>query len=297
MVNQPLVSILMNCHNGEDFLNESIGSVLKQSYQNWELIFFDNASNDSSREIFNSFSDKRLKYFYQPNKSSLVEARNIAVERCSADWIAILDTDDSWHQEKLQEQINVIKNSQDFKNIGLIFTKAEINCGKNKKTISRSFKSKKFLDDLLTTNLSIPWSSTIFNKKLFYEVGKFDKNFPNFHDFALELSIASFAQIIFVDKPLTYIKIHNDSLSAKQKFDSSNYFSENKLILKDYFPRKSAIDGFYILTVKAIIFPLLQFDFVNFFKELSKLSLKEIIFCSRASVQIFKSKFKKNFNS
>ena len=103
MVNQPLVSILMNCHNGEDFLNESIGSVLKQSYQNWELIFFDNASNDSSREIFNSFSDKRLKYFYQPNKSSLVEARNIAVERCSADWIAILDTDDSWHQEKLQE--------------------------------------------------------------------------------------------------------------------------------------------------------------------------------------------------
>ncbi len=290
MVNQPLVSILMNCHNGEEFLKESIESVLIQSYENWELIFFDNASNDFSKDVFNSFSDKRLKYYHQPKKTCLVEARNIAVDRCSGEWIAILDTDDSWHQEKLQEQINAVKKSKDFKNIGIIFTKAEIHYGKNKKITSRSFQSKKFLDDLLATNLSIPWSSTIFNKSIFYKVGKFDTNFPNFHDFALELAIASLAQIVFVDKSLTYIKIHNESLSAKQKLHDKNYFYENKLILKKYFPRQSAVDGFYILTVKSIVFSLLKLDFVNCFKEISRLSFNEIIQCSRALFQIVKSK-------
>ena len=45
-----LVSVIMNCHNGEKFLNESVKSVINQTYQNWELIFFDNLSNDNSKK-------------------------------------------------------------------------------------------------------------------------------------------------------------------------------------------------------------------------------------------------------
>ena len=58
-----LVSVIMNCHNGEKFLNESVKSVINQTYQNWELIFFDNLSNDNSKKILQSFRDKRIKYF------------------------------------------------------------------------------------------------------------------------------------------------------------------------------------------------------------------------------------------
>ena len=47
----PLVSIIMNCHNGEKFLRQSIKSVLHQSYKNWELIFYDNCSSDNSKQI------------------------------------------------------------------------------------------------------------------------------------------------------------------------------------------------------------------------------------------------------
>ena len=61
---KPLVSVIMNCHNGDKYLEEAIKSVIKQTYKNWEIIFWDNNSTDKSAEIVNSFKDDRIKYFY-----------------------------------------------------------------------------------------------------------------------------------------------------------------------------------------------------------------------------------------
>ena len=61
MKKQPLVSIIMNCLNGEKYLSNAIDSVIKQTYKNWELIFWDNQSNDNSKLIF---SDLRISYTY-----------------------------------------------------------------------------------------------------------------------------------------------------------------------------------------------------------------------------------------
>ena len=63
MSDQPLVSIIMNCYNGEKYLNKAIDSIISQTYKNWELIFWDNFSNDKSENIFRKFKDKRLKFF------------------------------------------------------------------------------------------------------------------------------------------------------------------------------------------------------------------------------------------
>ena len=56
---KPLVSIIINCHNGEKYLNKSINSVLSQSYKNWEIIFWDNYSSDNSRKIIQSYKEKK----------------------------------------------------------------------------------------------------------------------------------------------------------------------------------------------------------------------------------------------
>ena len=61
--NIPLVSILMNCFNGEKYLQEALDSVVNQTYKNWELIFWDNQSNDRSAEIFKKYKDKRMFYY------------------------------------------------------------------------------------------------------------------------------------------------------------------------------------------------------------------------------------------
>ena len=57
-------SVMMNCFNGEKYLEEAIESVLNQTYQNWELIFWDNQSSDNSAKIFKTFKDKRLNTIY-----------------------------------------------------------------------------------------------------------------------------------------------------------------------------------------------------------------------------------------
>ena len=62
-INNKLISVVMNCHNGQQFLNKSINSLLRQSYKNWELVFYDNKSTDRSKKIINSYRDKRIKYF------------------------------------------------------------------------------------------------------------------------------------------------------------------------------------------------------------------------------------------
>ena len=61
---KPLVSIIMNCYNGEKYLHEAVDSVIEQTYQNWEIIFWDNQSSDLSKTIFTSYDDPRFKYFY-----------------------------------------------------------------------------------------------------------------------------------------------------------------------------------------------------------------------------------------
>ena len=102
----PLVSIIMNCHNGQEFLEEAIKSVLSQKYQNWELIFWDNFSTDNSKKILQEFSDERIKYFKSNKFTNLYEARNLAIEKSKGEYIGFLDTDDLWATDKLQKQID-----------------------------------------------------------------------------------------------------------------------------------------------------------------------------------------------
>ena len=88
MKNEPLVSIIMNCFNGERYLNESLKSILDQSYQNWELIFWDNKSTDNSAKILKNFKDKRIKYFYSSQHTPLYVARNLAIKKASGEFLA-----------------------------------------------------------------------------------------------------------------------------------------------------------------------------------------------------------------
>ena len=114
----PLVSIIMNCYNGEKYLRDAIDSVIAQTYQNWEIIFWDNQSTDSSSEIVQNYSDdQRIKYFLAPKHSNLSEARNFAIEQASGEFFAFLDVDDWWDTKKLEKQMPCFEDSE----VGLVY--------------------------------------------------------------------------------------------------------------------------------------------------------------------------------
>jgi glycosyltransferase involved in cell wall biosynthesis len=89
----PLVSIIMNCFNGEKYLKEAIDSVYEQSYDNWEIVFWDNGSSDNSASIAKSY-DKKLKYYYTKNTLPLGKARNLALNEARGDYVAFSDFND-----------------------------------------------------------------------------------------------------------------------------------------------------------------------------------------------------------
>ena len=114
---KPLVSIIMNCFNGEQYLEEALKSVLDQTYENWELIFWDNRSEDESSDIFKKFKDNRFKYFLSDRHTTLCKARNLAIEKTKGDFLAFIDTDDMWLPNKLEKQIPLFKDNS----VGLVY--------------------------------------------------------------------------------------------------------------------------------------------------------------------------------
>ena len=106
----PLVSVVINAYNSEAFLAECLQSALAQSFDDIEVIVWDNASIDGTRSIVLGLSDKRVRYFYAPEKVSLYESRVNAAGAAKGDFIAFLDADDLWVVDKLKIQIEAFNS-------------------------------------------------------------------------------------------------------------------------------------------------------------------------------------------
>jgi len=101
----PKVSIVMNCLNGENFVRQALQSVYDQTFQDWEIIFWDNASTDSTPDIAKSFDDGRLRYYRSQETVPLGEARQWAMAEARGEWVAILDHDDRFLPHRLERQL------------------------------------------------------------------------------------------------------------------------------------------------------------------------------------------------
>ena len=119
-----LVSIITPVYNASKFIEETIKSVQSQTYKEWEIILVDDCSTDNSYEIINKYSknDERIKYIKLEKNSGAAVARNTAIANANGKYIAFLDSDDIWYDNKLEKQISFMKD----KNIGFSFTSYEL---------------------------------------------------------------------------------------------------------------------------------------------------------------------------
>ena len=178
----------MNCFNGQRYIKESVESLIAQSYEDWELIFWDNNSNDRSLEIIENLSDYRFKIFKSQNHTNLCTARNSALKESSGNLITFLDVDDFWHPDKLANQI------WNFgPNIGASYSNYWI-YDENKKTRSlfskNNLPSGDILDSLLK-NYFIGLVTLMISREALDAIGgKFDEDFHIIGDFDLVIRIS-----------------------------------------------------------------------------------------------------------
>lgn len=112
MNNNELVSIITPSYNTAPFIEETIKSVQSQTYTNWEMIIVDDCSKDNTDEIVGKYlSDSRIKYIKNEKNSGAAVSRNKALKEAKGRWIAFLDSDDLWEAEKLEKQINFMKEN------------------------------------------------------------------------------------------------------------------------------------------------------------------------------------------
>ena len=211
----PLVSVIMNCYNGETYLKESISSLINQTYKNWELIFWDNFSSDSSKEVLMQFSDKRIKYYYTKNFTPLYEARNLAIKKTSGEFISFLDTDDWWSPKRLEKQIELFFKD---KNLDIVYTNFYFFYSKTK---TKKIISKKNLPDgkitqKLLSNYNIGGILTALCKKKIFQTKQFIGKYEIIgdFDFFVDVSLSSFFGCI--QEPLAYYRVHGSNTSLRK---------------------------------------------------------------------------------
>ena len=162
----PKVTVLMNCLNGERFVREAIESVYAQNYRDWEIVFWDNASTDSTAEIAKSF-DNRLRYFRSTETVPLVMARQLALAEARGEWVALLDHDDIMLPDRLTWQMAMIEVGADRANYGLSYGGyREIDeRGRQLRKVMPRHKSGRILNELLA-NFEINIATILMRKSL-----------------------------------------------------------------------------------------------------------------------------------
>lgn len=105
MSNKALVSVIIPMYNAQKYIEETVNSVLCQTYKNFEILIVDNSSTDDSRKIVNTYNDERIKIVELDfNSGGPARPRNIGIENANGEYIAFLDADDIWLPEKIEKQ-------------------------------------------------------------------------------------------------------------------------------------------------------------------------------------------------
>lgn len=182
-MSKPLVSVIMPAYNAELYIEESVASILNQSYRNLELIIVNDCSNDNTLQILEKFSsnDERIIVLNNDTNLGCAQSRNKALQITKGEYIAFCDSDDVWMENKIEKQLSHIKNS----NADMVFTAYEMIDSSGQHIKYRNIKEKVLFDDLLRENFVI-FSTTIFRRGVIEEIQFNDRWYHEDYVFLLD---------------------------------------------------------------------------------------------------------------
>lgn len=240
-----LVSIIMPSYNTANFIEESIKSVLDQTYTNWELIIVDDCSKDNTDKVVKKYlKDKRIKYIKNEKNSGAAFSRNYALREAKGKWIAFLDSDDLWNPDKLEKQINFMeKNNYSFSYTSY----KEIN--ENSESLNTIVRGPKKISKTGFYNYCYPGCLTVM-----YDAEKVGliqiELLPKNNDYAMWLKVIQNVKYCFLlDEVLASYRKRTNSISSGSKFK----LIKHHYILYKVGEKRNSISSF-ILTIRNIIF-------------------------------------------
>ncbi len=198
---KPSVSVIIPAYNSSKFIEQTVDSVLAQTYKNYEIIVIDDGSTDDTKRILQPYINKKqIRYIYQENKKQAA-AKNTGFKHAKGELIAFLDHDDLWHFKKLELQIPLFNDEK----VGLVYGGVvEYDFNNNKvigKTNFEDFYKGHIFDKLFEYNF-IPSSTTIIRKKCLEKTGGMINDLFGVDDYYLWLMISHEFKVDFVPKIL-----------------------------------------------------------------------------------------------
>lgn len=236
-----LVSVIIPTYNSAKYLEKTVQSVLKQTYKNIEIIIVDDCSKDNTEEIVRALSDRdcRIRYVLQSQNGGAAVARNTGIALAKGRYIAFLDSDDYWEDNKIIIQLHTIRKGHPF--VFCSYDTVDVNGLRIAKPIKIK-KRVKYSDLMTKTYISTP---TVMYDRVFFHNPSMPLRRTG-QDYAFWLVLLKKSEAYGIDFPLVHVTKRGGSLS-KNKFQS----------LKDVYETQTVFEG--IPKVKAAIHTVAYF--------------------------------------
>lgn len=213
----PIFSVIIPTYNSEKFIENTIQSVLDQTFKDFELIIVDDGSKDNTRQIISEFKkkDPRIKTIITPNSGGPATPTNIGINVAQGKYLVFLDHDDSWKKDKLELLYKIYTNNDD---IGFILSDVEIyDENENKYTITKAptHNDKLSNENLLAGNYFNTFSMLSIKKNVLERIGSIDTNLLIFSDYDIIARMVSYnIPHYFIGEPLATYRIHQHNASS-----------------------------------------------------------------------------------
>ena len=216
----PKISVLMTCYNAASTIEESVRSVIAQTFTNWELVLVDDLSDDDSMELIEKLGDTRIKIKKLPTRHRRTKALNQGFRLCIGEYIAVLDADDIAHPTRFEKQVRLLETESGLVGVGTWY----VDIDQNKVELSRTevdtnpFNIKK----RLAYENPIPHSAMMYRRAEAQKCGAYDENFDYAQDYALWLSLIDYGQFSVVPEFLTEMRKLPQSMTFGSEYSMNS---------------------------------------------------------------------------
>jgi glycosyltransferase involved in cell wall biosynthesis len=198
----PAVSIILPTYNRKRVISRAVQSVLRQTYQDFELIIVDDGSTDGTELLMEALTSEKIKYIRQTINRGVSAARNTGIRLAEGDYVAFQDSDDEWMPDKLEKQLECFAVSPPA--VGGVFTGTYvIRDGKTiyEPSASQAMTTYDTIFDLIRKFIPAP-AATMLKREALATAGLFDERLAAFEDHELFLRISKYYRFRYVPEPL-----------------------------------------------------------------------------------------------